>query len=117
MSLKTWALAGIAARVLGLVGSLQELGTQLVDAFEQRLLDLRRAVRAEVRHVATAFAMSLVGAVCALAALGFVATAVMLAAGEAHRVLAALLLALLFAAIALWAALSLRAHTREPPSP
>ncbi len=117
MSLKTWAFAGIAARMLGLLDSLQDLGSNLVAAVEQRLLDLRRAVRAEVRHAATAFALSLVGAVCALAALGFVATAVMLVAGEAHRLLAVLLLAALFALIALWAVMGVRAHTGDPPAP
>ena len=115
MSLKTWALAGIAARVLGLLDSLQDLGANLVAAAEERLLALRRGVREEVRHAATAFALSLVGAVCGLAALGFVATAIMLAAGEAHRVLAALLLSALFAALAVWAIVGMRAHTRGPP--
>ena len=93
MSLKTWALAGIAARVLA----------------------LRRGVREEVRHAATAFALALAGAVCGLAALGFVATAIMLAAGEAHRVLAASLLAVLFAVLALWALAGMRAQASGPP--
>jgi hypothetical protein len=114
MSLKTWAFAGIAARLLGLLDSLQDLGTQLVEALEQRLLELRRGVRAEVRRAARAFALALVGAVCALAALGFIATAIMLAAGEAHRILAALLLALLFGVVALWAALGVRSDTSDP---
>jgi uncharacterized membrane protein len=112
MSLKTWAFAGIAARVLGLLDSLQDLGANLVAAAEERLLALRRGVRAEVRLAATAFALALVGAVCGLAALGFVAAAVMLAVGEAHRVLAALLLAVLFAVVAVWAVIGVRANTR-----
>jgi len=115
MSLKTWALAGIAARVLGLLDSLQDLCSNLVAAAEERVLALRRGVREEVRRAATAFALSLVGAVCGLAALGFVATAIMLAAGEAHRVLAASLLAVLFAVLALWALAGMRAQASGPP--
>jgi hypothetical protein len=115
VSLKTWALAGIAARALGLLDSLQDLGANLVAAAEQGLLDLRRGIREEVRREATAFALSLAGAVCGLAALGFVATAIMLVAGEAHRVLAASLLAVLFAVLALLALVGMRAQTSGPP--
>ena len=115
MSVKGWAIAGIAARVLGVLESVQGLGAQLMGAIEERLLALRAGVRDEVRHAVTALAMSLVAAACALAALGFLATAIMLAVGDEHRVLAALLLAGAFALLALWAGLSARAHTSVPP--
>ena len=66
----------------------------------QRMLEFERR---EVARAARVFALSLAAALFVCAATGFAALAVMFAAGEAHRVAAAIGIAAVFAVLALLA--------------
>jgi Putative Actinobacterial Holin-X, holin superfamily III len=114
MSLDRWALAALALRISSAIGKLQDVGTDLSASLERRALQLERGIRGEVRRIALALGMTLIAAVCALAALGFAAAAILMAAGDANRVLAASVIAIVLALLALIAALIMRAQTSAP---
>jgi hypothetical protein len=113
VSIERWVMAALALRVSSAIGKLQELGAALVASLERRLAQLERDLRAEVRRFAIALAMTLIGTVCALAALGFATAAIVLAAGETHRILAISLIAAVLLLFAIIAMLVVRNNTRS----
>jgi len=72
--------------------------------------------RQELRRMVSAFALSMLAMLFAFAATLFAAFAVMLALWDTHRILAAGLIALVFALLALVAALLVRRQTAAEPS-
>ncbi len=98
-------------RWLMLFKALQALATQLADGVEQRAAQLTNAWRAEVRRVVVAIVLATLMFLALLGSLAFAAVAVLLAYGEAHRVLAASVIAAALAIVALLALAGIRAQT------
>lgn len=105
-------MSNIAASLLDILGSVRHIGSMFGEAVEQRLSQLRAAVRAEVRCAAKAIGMAIIAAACGFAALAFGAIAILIAAWPTHPVLAAALIALGFALLAVFALIVIRSCTR-----
>lgn len=104
-------MSNIAATLFDILRSVSHVGDMLAASLDVRAQQLRAAVRVEVRRIAASLALSLLAGACAFAALLFAAAAVLIAAWPTHPVLAAAMIAVVFALVAALAWLLIRGQT------
>jgi uncharacterized membrane protein YqjE len=102
----------IGEHIAGLATGLGRLRERIEAMAEQGAAQVTTALRAELRRSATTLMFAVLTVVCATASLALATVAVMFAAWQNFRILAAALLALFFALLTLIFGLGVRSMTR-----
>ncbi|MDE2218959.1 MAG: hypothetical protein KGL25_12465 [Gammaproteobacteria bacterium] len=105
-------MSALGNGIAGVVAAMGQLGAAVAANLEQRLEQLRSAVRLEVRRAASTLALSIAAVALGFAALAFGAVAILIAAWNSNPVLAAALIALGFGLLAIIAVLLMRSGSR-----
>jgi hypothetical protein len=105
-------MSGLAGTLLDMIQSVSRVGELVASGIDARVSQLRAALRAEVRRMASSLALALLAAACGFAAFVFGAIAILVASWDSHPALASALIGVGFALIAVLALFAVRAQTR-----